>query len=197
MGGRRCTTVSRLLQATRSPAGRTLLLAALAGAAGACSDAPPTPVAATELQELGADAVIFGMSQYVTVEGVREALLYADTAYTFEDSTDVDVRSLRLTLYNATGVERAVITADRGSIDLNTQRMAAFGNVVLTIPEQDRRIESPELNYDPNRDRIWSDTSTVMIHQGRRFTGDSFESDLGFTSVKVYGARGRTGSGGS
>jgi len=187
----------RLSRGSFGPLKRTLLLGALAGATGACDGEPPTPVATSELQELGADAVIFGMSQYVTVEGVREALLYADTAYTYEDSTDVDVRSLNLTLYTELGLERAFITANRGSIDLNTQRMAAFGNVVLTIPEQDRRIESAQLHYDPNRDRIWSDTSTVMIHQGSRVTGDSFESDLGFTSVKVYNARGRTDPGGS
>ena len=161
----------------------------------ACGEEPETPVAASELQGLEADQAVYGMRMNITVSGVREALLYADTAYTYRDSINIDVRALRLTLYTETGVERAFVTAERGSIDPESQRMAARGNVVLTIPEQARRIESPTLNYDPNRDRIWSDTATVMIHQGRRSTGESFESDLGFTSVKVYGARGRSGTG--
>ena len=172
-----------------------LVLAVVALVAGACSEEPQTPVAAAELQELAADIALFGMRQAITVEGVREALLYADTAYTYRDSTQVDVRALRLTLYNENGTERAFVTARQGTIDTNTQRMDAWGNVVLTIPAQARRIESEQLQYDPNRDRIWSDTFTVMIHQGQRSTGEAFESDLGFTSVKVYGARGRSESG--
>lgn len=163
--------------------------------AGACGEPPETPVAAADLQELQADMAVFGMRQYITVEGVREALLEADTAYTYRDSTEIDVRALRLTLYSETGSERAFVTAQRGSVDPNTQRMQARGNVVLTIPDQARRIESEQLQYDPNRDRIWSDTFTVMIHQGQRSTGEAFESDLGFTSVKIFSARGRTGNG--
>lgn len=185
--------------AKRATAGRTgvlLFFLGLAIVTGACSEEPETPVAASELQELEADQAVFGMRMYITVEGVREALLYADTAYTYRDSVEIDVRSLRLTLYGETGNERAFVTANRGAIDPNTQRMQARGTVVLTIPEQNRRIESEQLNYDPNRDRIWSDTATVMMHDGRRSTGDAFESDLDFTSVKIFGARGRSGNGG-
>lgn len=171
-------------------------LLALSLTAVACSEEPETPVAASELQELEADQAVFGMRMYITVEGIREALLYADTAYTYRDSVEIDVRALRLTLYGETGNERAFVTANRGTVDPNTQRMHARGNVVLTIPEQNRRIESQQLNYDPNRDRIWSDTATVMMHEGRRSTGDAFESDLDFTSVKIFGARGRSGNGG-
>lgn len=172
-----------------------LALAGALGAAGACSDQPQTPVAAADLLELEADMAVFGMQQAITVEGVRKALLAADTAYTYRDSTAIDVRALRLTLYTDTGVERAFVTAQRGTIEPNSQRMEARGNVVLTIPDQARRIESEQLHYDPNRDRIWSDTFTVMIHQGQRSTGEAFESDLEFTSVKIFGARGRSGSG--
>lgn len=179
----------------RSAFGRVIAGAFTLAATMGCGEQPETPVAASELQGLEADQAVYGMRMNITVSGVREALLYADTAYTYRDSINIDVRALRLTLYNESGVERAFVTAERGSIDPESQRMAARGNVVLTIPEQARRIESPTLNYDPNRDRIWSDTATVMIHQGRRSTGESFESDLGFTSVKVYGARGRSGSG--
>jgi LPS export ABC transporter protein LptC len=185
--------------ANRSKSGRERCLVGLfvlALVAGACSEEPETPVAASELQELEADQAVFGMRMYITVEGIREALLYADTAYTYRDSVEIDVRSLQLTLYGETGNERAFVTANRGAVDPNTQRMQARGNVVLTIPEQNRRIESSQLNYDPNRDRIWSDTATVMIHDGRRSTGDAFESDLDFTSVRIFGARGRSGNGG-
>lgn len=173
---------------------RFALLGLLVAAHG-CEADPQTPVATDDLQEIQADMTLFGMRQAITVDGVREALLTADTAFTYQDSTTIDVRQLRLTLYSETGTERAFVTAQRGSIEPNSQRMQARGSVVLTVPEQARRIESEQLHYDPNRDRIWSDTFTVMIHQGQRSTGDAFESDLGFTSVKIFGARGRSGSG--
>ena len=43
-----------------------------------------------------------------------------------------------------------------------TEEMVARGDVVLIVHSDGRRIESPELHYDPNRDRIWSDSTTVQ-----------------------------------
>ena len=42
-----------------------------------------------------------------------------------------------------------------------------------------------ELNYDPNGDRIWSDSLTVMREQGTVSEGMGFSSDLDFRRLQV------------
>jgi hypothetical protein len=57
--------------------------------------------------------------------------------------------------------------------------------VVLIITEGNRRVESSELNYSPNGDRIWSDSFTVMHEPGRILEGMGFDSDLSFDNATV------------
>ena len=60
-----------------------------------------------------------------------------------------------------------------------------------------RRVESEELNYNPNGDRIWSDSATTMIEPGRISEGLGFESDLNFRRTVVGpGSIRNTGGGG-
>ena len=66
-------------------------------------------------------------------------------------------------LVTESGVQRARVISKRGRYNPSTREMLAMGEVVLTITEGDKRVESEELNYDPNGDRIWSDSATTMI----------------------------------
>jgi len=170
---------------------------ALAAAAIGCGEENTAPVAAPELLATGADWVTTGMTQNITVSGVRQGEVYADTAYGYQDSTTVILTNPVLTLFTDAGVQRARVTAEWGKLNQNTQVMIARGTVVLTIQAGNRRVESSELNYDPNGDRIWSDSLTVMHEEGRVVTGMGFDSDLEFRNTVVGpGSIRRTGSGG-
>jgi hypothetical protein len=69
--------------------------------------------------------------------------------------------------------------------------------VILVITEGNKRVESEELHYDPNGDRIWSDSATTMIEPGRVSEGLGFESDLNFRRTVVGpGSIRNTGGGG-
>lgn len=173
-------------------------LVLLAGGAGACEEPTQAPIAPPELQELGADLVNYGMVSFLTASGVREGRIEADTAYVFSDSALVRMRGMELVFYEDDGRARATIVAERGELDENTDRMVARGNVVLTVHADGRRIESQELHYDPNRDRIWSDSATVQTLPGGRTTrGTAFESDLDFRNVRIANPRGSLGGVGS
>lgn len=162
--------------------------------AAGCEEPTRAPVADTELQELGADNVYYGMVSYITASGIREGRIQADTAYAFADSGTVDMRGMELVLYENDGRARATVTAERGELEENTDRMVARGNVVLVLHADGRRLESPELHYDPNRDRIWSDSATVQTLPGGRVTrGTAFESDLDFDNLRIENPRGSLG----
>lgn len=156
---------------------------------GACSEDGDTPVVAEDLVEIEADNVVYGMTQVLTREGVREAVLEADTAYFYQDSSAVHLRGVEMTLFQEDGQERARVIADRGRLDSGSQGMVGRGNVVLTITGEERRIETDELHYSSAGDRIWSDTYTIMEEDGEVTCGSSFRSDLEFQNVYIENAR--------
>ena len=173
------------------------LLAALAVSAGvplflmACDGPVDTPVASAEVQGIEADLVYYGMVSFLTASGVREGRVEADTAYAFNDSAVVKLRGMRLVFYNADGSERAAVSAEAGEMNENTDRLVARGNVVLIVHGDGRRVETAELNYDPNADRIWSDSATVQtLANGSVTRGSAFESDLDFRNVRIANPRG-------
>ena len=158
----------------------------------ACQEEPSRPVASEELREVEGN-VIFDVLHFMTSDGVREARVVADTAYTWRDSTSMALRQLELTVFNETGGERAVVTALRGLLDRGSNRMVARGDVVLLIRDGGRRVESAELHYDPDQDRIWSDSATVYYAGDRIVEGTGFVSDTEFQDVRVENGRTRGG----
>lgn len=161
-----------------------VLLSAALGLSG-CGGEDEAPIASPELMESGAASVIYRMATIITVNGVQEARVEADTAYSFPDSAVYSLRSPTLVLYTPQGVERARVVSREGWINLTTKELVATGDVVLTIPEGNRRVETQELNYDPNGDRIWSDSPSTMWEGNTMTRGQSFESDLQFRRAVV------------
>ena len=157
----------------------------------ACTEGPPRMVVDPELEAIEADYIIFGLTDYLTRRGVREAVVEADTALVFQDSTVVLLRgNVRLTAYyEELGTEKAVVTSDRGRLDTSTNELLAEGNAVLLIRADGRRIESYELRYTPDQDRIRSDSAVVMYDGDDVVEGTSFNSDLDFERVQIQDAR--------
>lgn len=157
---------------------------------GGCQDELQGPVASQDLVEIEADYVVHDMEQYITTDGVREAKVLADTALVYKDSSKVHLRVVHLTVFDERGREIAVVTSRSGVLDTETQHMVARGGAVLTVHEGNRVVESEELQYDPRRERIWSDSASVYREGDTVLRGTAFESDLQFTNVRVENARG-------
>jgi LPS export ABC transporter protein LptC len=132
-----------------------------------------------------ADQVIYALKQYVTSDGVRQALLLADTAYFFGDSARVELRNVHLTLFQSTGQEAAVLTAAAGTLEQRTQAMSAKKDVVIVTHDDGRRIETDELHYDPNLDKIWSNAPTTVNRGGKITRGDGFTADGRLQNIRV------------
>jgi len=146
------------------------------------------------LEAMQADVVTYGFEYMLTREGTREAIAYADEAYSYEDSTVVHLRfNVRLVSYDKiTGLPLAEVSADWGRLNLSNNALLARGNAVLILDEDARRIESSELHYAPEMSRIWSDSASVMYSEGRIIEGSGFESDLQFQRPTIRNARTRS-----
>ena len=160
-----------------------------------CTDDQSQSTADKGFEDIKADYVIFGLTDYLTRDGVREALVEADTAYFYRDSTVVIHQgNVRLWAYNRDlGTERARVTADRGRLDTVNNSMIARGNAILLVEADGRRIESPELSYYPSRDAISSDSATILYEDDMVVEGTGFDADLNFVNVRIRNGRTRGG----
>jgi LPS export ABC transporter protein LptC len=158
---------------------------------GACGGEPPTELAPEDMQEMVADMISYEMDTYFTnPQGIKTGRIQADTAYFFQDSTVVHMQGVEMSVNTETGQLRATVTADKGRFDERTQQMHAIGNVVLVMPNENRRVESGELYYDPMSEKIWSDSASTYTNQGQVTRGSCFESDMNFTRYRVCNIRG-------
>tara|TARA_Y100000588_G_scaffold223234_1_gene237208 strand:- start:5658 stop:6218 length:561 start_codon:yes stop_codon:yes gene_type:complete len=158
---------------------------------GGCGNPDSVSLASSDLQEIDADNVIFGMVSFITANGIREGHVEADTAYLFVDSAKAELHQMRILFFNEDGSQRATVTGTSGEWDQTTDRMTAWGDVLLIVHSDQRRIETQELNYDPEAERIWSDSATVQtMVDGSITRGSAFESDMEFRNVRIASIRG-------
>ncbi|HEX7090226.1 MAG TPA: LPS export ABC transporter periplasmic protein LptC [Longimicrobiales bacterium] len=160
-------------------------------AAGGCDRAASGPFAGDEYAAMRADQVIEGIEQVMTVDGIRRAVLVADTAYIFEDSARAELRRVHVTFFDAAGLEEAELTSRAGTLDIRTEAMTARDNVVLRLREGNRIVETSELHFDPERDQIWSDSATTLRQDGTVAHGDGFRSDGRLRNLEILNPRGR------
>ncbi|MDH3422949.1 MAG: hypothetical protein OEN00_08145, partial [Gemmatimonadota bacterium] len=78
----------------RSALLRRFLLPAALIAAGACQVDVNTPGTASSEMEGLESPIVFGMVAYMTATGVREGRIQADTAFTYADSSKIDLRGM-------------------------------------------------------------------------------------------------------
>lgn len=155
----------------------------------ACQKEAPVESLSQAERFLDADGVIMGGEHTITnAEGIRTAYLQFDTMYQWEDSTNWHLRGVDLTVFNQDdGTQRGRVTSLQGVFDPEDEALTAQGNVVLVIPQEDRRLETEELHYDPEQQQLWSDSAFVMYEGSRTREGSCFTTDLEFRNFTVGG----------
>jgi LPS export ABC transporter protein LptC len=172
---------------------RLTMLAAAILIAGACSDRTPPPVALQENTLMdSADQVMFGINTVLTDQGVRQAVLRADTGFFFDEGTRIELRGVHLTFFTTEGVESAVLTSREGTYDTRQSRTEARGNVVVISQVQNRRLTTEQLRYDQIANLVSSDSAFVLTEPSRRLAGVGFTSDPAMRNVRT---RVRSGTG--
>jgi LPS export ABC transporter protein LptC len=152
----------------RSPAGvraRAVLLAAVV--------LPLAALPACDRQAPGLDAgavgavTTTGVEHAVTVDGVRRALLRADTAHMVEGAASAELRRVSLEVFDEDGSIRVMVTAQSAEYDLAARRLVCSGDVVLSLRSSSPQTAwTDELHYDGVAGRLWSDVATRVQGAG-------------------------------
>lgn len=164
---------------------RLLLAAFLPLVATGCRDEQPAATAGPDLIGMEADQVVIGMEHLLTREGLRRALLRADTAWFLEDSTLVRLRPVEATFFGGAGHEVSDLTAREGVYDMQTGEMEASGRVVVRSRLEFQRLETERLRYDPDEDLLRTDTTFILYRESSTISGEALVSDPGLDSTQV------------
>jgi LPS export ABC transporter protein LptC len=148
------------------------------------------PVAEPGFRDLPADHVALALDTDIKELGSLRARVHADTAYIWEDSAKMLLVPVEVKLYDENGSQTAILTADEGELDSNTNRMVARGNVVLVTTDEEHRILTEELYYDPRRGRLWSDVHTEIFQGESRLEGSGFRANEDLSDVEVFESTG-------
>lgn len=156
-----------------------------------CGQDTTTPAGRAETFDLPADQVGYQIRHNFTNDGIRRAVMTADTAYTHENSRTVDLVRVRVTFYNEVGEVAGTVNSKKGEYDMENSVFIARDSVVLTSDGEDgqRKLTTEELNYNIQGDELWSDTDFVLEENGRVSRGSTFRSDSNLETWTVRGAQ--------
>lgn len=133
--------------------------------------------------------VTFGLTHVMTKEGVRSAILEADTAVQVENGRRWDLRGVELQFFTESGAESGTLTSRTGEYTPHNGSFIARGDVVLITRSEGaaRRLETEELHYDTSTEEIWSDSTWVLDEGGQVSRGSSFRSNVSGESWTAVG----------
>ena len=151
-------------------------------------------VAALGAKADSADQVMFGVTQFLTSMGVKQAVLRADSALVYEAPGRVDLRKVTVTFFSTEGVQLSILTSQTGIYWTRTNQMSASGNVVVVRTADGARLKTDFLEYDPAKNQVTTTRPFVADKAAQHIEGDKgFTCDPGFTNCTVLGARGTAG----
>ncbi len=150
----------------------------------ACQEGTKPPIAPRNPLADSADQVMFGISTFITNQGLLRAQLQADTGYFFEGSSRIEVRNEKTTFYTSTGAPNAVLTSKEGTYNTSRSSMEARKKV-LVVTTDGKRLTTEQLHYNQGTNQISSDSSFVMTEPTRELRGIGFVSDPNLLNVQV------------
>jgi LPS export ABC transporter protein LptC len=156
-----------------------------------CVDRGITP-ATTAMAADSADQVLERMTTTILADGVRRSVVYADTAYLYQERQVADLRNLTATFFDLQGNQTSVLTAKTGYYRILAGTLAGWGDVVVRATDGSGRVlRSQHLIFDRALNQIRSDSAFTYESPSGVVTGNSFYADTDFRNVVTRQPRGR------
>jgi LPS export ABC transporter protein LptC len=161
-----------------------LLLPALIAAAACGREKSTKPTVAVNPLADSADQIMYGVTLFITADGVNKAQVKGNTAYFLESNSKIVLVPAHVVFFTKDGQENGTLDARRGTYRSSGQSMVANGDVVV-VSNDGRRLQTEELKYDSFRREIASDSAFVLTEPDRRLEGVGFRSDPSLQNVRV------------
>lgn len=113
----------------------------------------------------------------------KKRLEYANGDMDFPDGIIVHYR-------NVAGEVTSKISADRGFFNKSENLYTGSGNVQVTNLEKKQQLNSEELFWEPNKQRIYTNAFVIIKENDRIIKGTGMEADDKFTNYKIFKSHG-------
>jgi LPS export ABC transporter protein LptC len=130
---------------------------------------------------------MFGVHFKLTDGGVSRGEVRADTAYLYDENTRAELKRVNTTFFTTNGEKNATLTARAGTYRVRIGTMEARGDVVV-VSTDGRKLQTPQLKYDPQRAEISSDSAFTYTTPENVVQGIGFIADPQMRNVKVLRA---------
>ncbi|HUG28529.1 MAG TPA: LPS export ABC transporter periplasmic protein LptC [Gemmatimonadales bacterium] len=159
-----------------------------------CPSSGVTPTATTAIPD-SADMVLFDMERGLFQDGVRRAVILADTAFVYQNSQITELRNLRMTFFDAAGNQTSVLTSLEATYQIQHESLDARRDVVVVTTEG-KRLTTQHLIYDKPGNLIRTDSAFTYNSSTEQLRGNGFRADPEFSYVTVQQPAGRQREGG-
>ena len=156
------------------------------GLLSACSDSGQPPISSVIPDSV--DAVAYGFANIITMDGVEQAEIMADSALHYPSREEWELYEVRVEFRSDHGLLRSTLTSRRGTYRWRTGDMEARDEVVAWTPDG-RRLTTCEILYRKSADQITGPCDFVFDAPGRHLEGESFTADPDFRNVTATKAR--------
>lgn len=158
---------------------------ALGGAAllGACRERGATPTGTLTAADT-ADQVLARMKTTIEDAGQRKNVVVADTAYVYEPSQTIELRTLTVDFFDPRGNPTATLTAREGTYRMQQRVMEARGDVRVAFVDG-RRLTAEILRYDQAAALVTTDRPFVFERPDGTLRGNGFRTDPEFRDFTV------------
>ncbi len=148
----------------------------LAGFVAACGGSQTAPL------EEGDSQVATQISIFSSKSNQKQWVLQADAA-DFENLQRATLKNPRLTLQED-GKDSAFVSGDIGTFNYEKQLVSIEGNAHLESLTEQAVLTAPEFFYDIKKDRIWSDTRTVITRgSAKSIAKNGIETNAKLTKI--------------
>lgn len=174
---------------SRARVARFVALVVVAAGLAGCEEEGATTTEQPTIFDRGADQVMVGVEHYLTRDGLRRGILHADTAFTFQEASRIELSVLEIRFYGDEGADRGVLTGASGEYEMSTGDFTVRGGVTLEgrreAGEGPSRLETDSLRYDAAADRLRTEARyTLTYADGTVERGSSLDTDPALTDVR-------------
>lgn len=129
------------------------------------------------------DSVIQNATVALTSEGMKEAVIFADTLIVFDSEDSTVAIGVKVNFYDENGEYRSTLTSKEGLVRQTRRELSVWGDVVVVSDSS--RLETESLKWDPVQKLITTD-DFVRLHRGSDVvTGYGMEADSRLEHVRI------------
>lgn len=168
---------------SRSLASTFLVFAALVGFSGCSSDQGPQSQSA-DTDSLLPDSDMEGARIYMYDRSIVTAEINARQVRKFESIDSTMAYDLKIDLFDNQGSVVSQVVSDSGLIRESTEDLHLYGHVVV-ITDNESRLETDSLYFDPQTDSIYTDEFVRISRPGDTLTGWGLQADRALNGLRI------------